>query len=116
MPRARVYYKHEIPDTVIAIVRALCADYGRRKTILQFGNCFDKEILKKYKELQDGIDTALCGVEEFLRMNILKDIALKKGYDQSQICYCLTKTSYYHRKHKVIYDIAVALKLIEHKI
>ncbi len=111
MPRSKMYFKYDIPKTVVELVKAFCADYHRRERAIKFSNVTG-EVLERYVELNAVIDRALEEVEVGIREDILRDIRKRKGYDFSAAASCLSKNTYYRRKRKLIYDIAKGLSLL----
>lgn len=111
MPKQKPYYQYDIPSSVVEIVKTICADYNRREQAIKFGNV-SGEVLDKYIELNAIITAALEDVEFGIRMDILRDIQNRRGYDFSPASYCISKNTYYKRKKKLIYDIAKRLALI----
>lgn len=109
--RPKQFYKYELPNGVVKIVRAQCADY-ERKTIAVRSGTLAPEVLKSYEGTNEAINAALQCVEEGCRNEFLLDIANGRGYDKSQINYMYSKSAYYHRKVKAVYEIARRLYLI----
>ena len=111
MARYRTYFKWEIPSGVVAIVKAVCADYERRERAIRYSN-ITGEVLSRYVELNAVIDNALEEVEIGIRRDLLEDIREGRGYDFSATSPFLAKNTYYQRKRKLIHDIAEGLFLI----
>ena len=111
MSKPRVYYRWQIPTSVVEIVRAVCADYDRRRVALRRDDLPDG-VRDMYAKLNKAVEDALADVEEGIKAHILNDIGKRRGYDYSSAMPYLAKNTYYHRKHKVVHDVAVALALI----
>ncbi len=103
--------QYELPTSVVEIVKTLCADYFRRERAIRYGNVTGA-VLDRYIELNANIDMALETIEVGIRMDILRDIQFRRGYDFSPASVCISKNTYYTRKKKLIYDIAKRLSLI----
>ncbi|MCD8308457.1 MAG: hypothetical protein LUD19_01285 [Clostridia bacterium] len=111
MPKSKRYYDYEIPSTVVDIVKTVCADYTRREQAIKY-NGVSGETLANYINLNGIIDDALSDIETGIREELLRDIGRRRGYEQSNFCYCISKNAYYRRKRKLIYDIAKGLNLL----
>ena len=111
MSRQRMYFKYEIPTSVVEIVKAVCSDYDRRERAIKFSN-LTGDVLTKYVELNNAIDKALTDVEVGIRRDMLNDIQKRRGYDFSRAALIISKNTYYRRKRKLIYDIAKELALL----
>lgn len=111
MSRPKKYCQYELPTSVVEIVKTLCADYFRRERAIKYGNVTGA-VLDRYIELNANIDTALEDIEIGIRMDMLRDIQCRRGYDFSPASYCISKNTYYCRKKKLIYDIAKGLALV----
>jgi hypothetical protein len=108
MPKKKIYYRHEIPSSVVNIVKSVCADYDRRALLIRSG----APLSQRYVELNGAIDRALEFVECGIRRTILDDIHLGRGYGYSPASAILSKNAYYARKVKAVYMIACELKLL----
>lgn len=111
MARQKMYFKWDMPTSIVEIVKAICADYARRERVIKFGTATGS-ILERYVELNGAINTALQDIEVGLRDTILKDIQQGRGYYFSAAQELICKSGYYNRKRKLIYDIAVSLSLL----
>ena len=109
--RPKVFIKHELPEGVVKVVRAQCADYTRKERALKKQE-LPSEVRETYAATNEAIRNALLGIEEGCRDEFLVDIAENKGYDRSQINWLFSRGSYYNRKWKAVYEIAKALKLL----
>lgn len=104
--------KWNIDTGVVDIVKAVCADYERRKRALLY-SLLDETIRREYLRLNSAIEKALVeNVEEGVRGYIFSDIQLGRGYDFSPASPYYAKNTYYQRKRKIIHDIAATLNLI----
>ena len=103
-----------ISKTVLELIEKLCADYPRRKRIIEceFRTRTTDEAVLQFKKTNDTIDQALECVDKGLREYILSDIANHNGYDRSMASPYITKNSYYAQKNKAIYMMAVGFHLI----
>lgn len=111
MSRQRMYFRWEIPTSVVNIVKSVCADYDRRQRIIN-SSVASTDVIARYSELNAVIDEALLDVEPGIRKDILNDIHLGRGYDFSPASPFLAKNTYYQRKRKLIHDIAKGLSLL----
>jgi len=111
MARHKMYFNHEIPTSVVEIVKAVCGDYDRRERQIKYGT-LTGETLEKYVYLNNVVNTALEDIDVGMRRDMLRDIQQRRGYDFSMCSSCISKNAYYRRKRKLIYDIAVGLALI----
>lgn len=111
MSKSKLYFQFELPSSVVEIVKTLCADYNRRERAIKYGNVTG-DVLARYVELNAVIDRALEDIEVGIRMDMLKDIQNRRGYDFSPASYCISKNTYYKRKKKLIFDIAKSLALV----
>lgn len=111
MPRRKIFYKWEVPSTVVAVITKLCADYDRRTKVIA-DNTKSAAVLEKCQELNAIIDVALQVVEVGVRRELLQDIGRKRGYEVSILASCMAKNTYYNYKRKVVYEIAKGLSLI----
>ena len=108
MARQKLYFKYDIPTSVVDIVKTICVDYERRERSIKFGN-ITGAVLARYIELNSIIDAALEDVELGIRKSLLRDIQKRRGYDFSEANWAISKNAYYRRKRKLIYDIATRL-------
>lgn len=111
MSKPRSCFQFELPSSVVEIVKTICADYARRENAIKYGNVTGA-VLARYVELNATIDGALEDIEAGIRMDILRDVQSRRGYDFSPASYCISKNTYYKRKKKLIYDIAKNLALV----
>ena len=111
MSRQKMYFKWEIPKTVVDVVKSHCADYKRRERMIKFST-ITGAVLDEYVRLNSIIDNALEDVEVGIRQELLEDVAKGRGYDYSAASPFLAKNTYYPRKRKLIHDIAEGLSLI----
>lgn len=111
MARTRIYYKWDIPGSVVIIVNAVLADYARREKIIRDANA-SEAVLKKAVELNAIVDKALEDIEPGIRREIIRDISLGRGYNKSNCCVLMQNETYYRRRRKLVHDIAVSLSLI----
>ena len=112
MGKTRIYQAHELPRTVVDVVRAVCADYGRRDKVIKASERCGDATVEMYIFLNEVVDEALESIEEVLRPMVLEDICEKRGYEHSPAASMISKNGYYKRKRKFLYDIAVAMSLI----
>jgi hypothetical protein len=110
MPRSKDQL-YSMPVNVADIVRIVCADYGRRERDIR-KQAREEAVIANYTEMNSVIDSALCGVEEGIRSNLLDDIGAGRGYDFSPLSPLMSKNTYYKRKTQVVKDIAHGLALI----
>ena len=111
MARQKMYFKWDMPTSIVEIVKAICADYDRRERAIKFGNVAG-DVLMKYVELNNVINNALQAVEVGIRTELLRDIQNRRGYEHSAAALIIAKNTYYNRKKKLIYDIAKDLRLL----
>lgn len=111
MSRQKMYFKWDIPTSVVDIVKTVCADYDRRERMIKH-SAITGAVLERYVELNSVIDRALEDVEVGIRRSMLGDIQKGRGYDFSAASPFLAKNTYYQRKRKLIHDIAQGLSLV----
>ena len=111
MARQRIYFKWEIPSTVVKIVNSICADYDRREKIIKYSTVTGA-VLEKSIELNAIVDKALEDIEPGIRKEIISDIAEGRGYYRSGCFVIMEKNAYYRRRRKLVHDIAVTMSLI----
>ena len=111
MARQRLYFKWEIPSTVVKIVNSICADYDRREKIIKYSTVTGA-VLEKSIELNAIVDKALEDIEPGIRKEIISDIAEGRGYYRSGCSVIMEKNAYYRRRRKLVHDIAVTMSLI----
>ena len=103
-----------ISKTALDVIQALCADYPRRKRLIECRcrtHTTDEEI-ENFKKTNKVIDDAMLVVDEGLRDYILMDIAVGHGYESSMASPFLSKDSYYRQKNKAIEEMAKGFHLI----
>ncbi|MBE6547937.1 MAG: hypothetical protein E7667_03540 [Ruminococcaceae bacterium] len=101
---------YELPRGVVKIVESLCGDYYRRSQAIKNGSA-KGAVLDEYLRLNIAVETALENVETGIRAELLRDIAIGRGYNRSTISAFMAKNTYYQRRHKLIYDISAELNL-----
>jgi hypothetical protein len=108
----RAYYKNwGVPASVVMVVTSVCADYTRRDKALR--SCSMNEAVQEHlRSLNAIVDTALEDIEPAIRKDIINDITYGRGYNKSACSLILAKDTYYRRRRKLIYDIAIAMRLI----
>lgn len=116
MARKKLYYRYEIPTSIVSIVKAICADYDRRERVISRTACNPDKVssdpvIDRLSELNAIVDEALVEIEEELRRIMLDDILTGRGYEFSQATTIVSRGAYYRRKRKLIYDIAKGLRL-----
>lgn len=111
MPRQKMYFKWDIPTSVVSIVKSHCADYDRRARALK-NPATPPAVYARYETLNATIDRALKDIDVGVRKILLQDISAGRGYESSMASPFLAKNSYYARKRKLIHDIAQGLNLI----
>lgn len=111
MAKQKMYFKYDIPTSVVEMVKAICLDYNRRERAIKYGT-ITGEVLDKYIMLNASVDKALEEIEVGIRKEILDDIGNKRGFQFSAISQMLSKNAYYRRRRKIIYDIAKELSLL----
>ena len=103
-----------ITKTALAVISALCADYPRRKRLIECRcrtRTTDEEI-ENFKKTNAVIDKALLVVDEGLRDYILVDIAVGHGYESSMASPYIAKNCYYTQKNRAIKEMAKGFHLI----
>ena len=111
MRKTCVRSKYDMPYTVVAIVKAVCADYERRGKVIRQGAASD-DVRDSYARLNEAVDDALLLVEEGIRDEMLRDIIWGRGYDSSTASPYISKNAFYRRKRQIVHHIAVVLALI----
>lgn len=111
MAKQKMYFKYDIPTSVVEMVKAVCLDYNRRERAIKYGT-ITGEVLDKYIMLNASVDKALEEIEVGIRKEILDDIGNKRGFQFSAASMLISKDAYYRRRRKLIYDIAKELALL----
>ena len=111
MGNVKIYGDYVMPQTVINLVKAICADYERRKKALNFGKV-EGLILQRYTELNAAVDKILQNVDLGLRSDLMRDLASGSGYNFSQANPYMAKNTYYRYKKKFLYELAIELRLL----
>ena len=103
-----------ISKTTLNVIRAYCADYPRRKRLIECRQLTHttKEEIEQFKNTNEIIDKALLVVDEGLRAYMLIDIAVGHGYEKSMASPLIAKNSYYLQKNKAIEQMAKGFHLI----
>ena len=103
-----------ITKQVLQVIEALCADYPRRKRIVdcEFLTRTSESKVKEFKKTNLLIDRALEVVDDGLRSYILTDIANRNGYERSMASPFITKNSYYKQRNNAIKQMALLFHLI----
>lgn len=102
-----------ITKSALRVIESLCADYPRRKRILNsMTGLRDEAVLLGFKRTNDIIDEAMECVDEGLRTYILMDIGNGNGYNRSMASPFISKNSYYKQKNNAIILMANKFKMI----
>jgi hypothetical protein len=114
MSRTKIFKNWQIPQCIVTIVYAVCADYSRRaKEIFDSSRIpQNPDKIAKYIALNNAVDDSLEFLENGIRKEMMKDIVYRRGYQKSGLQVILCKEAYYNRRNKVIHDIAEKLNLI----
>ena len=117
MARQKMYFKWDMPTSIVEIVKAICADYDRRERAIKFGNVAG-DVLMKYVELNNVINNALQAVEVGIRTELLRDIQNRRGYEHSAAALIIAKNTYYvfheiYESDLIISDAADRVKAAE---
>ena len=110
--KKKIYQRHDIPESVVNVVIALCADFPRRNKCLTLNRNVTETAKERYRQFNNAITDALQGIEVGLQKIIFNDIVDNRGYGRSGAQIVISKNAYYRRRRKLIYDIAVLLDLI----
>lgn len=103
--------RYTIPASAARLSEAVCGDYYRRATAIRSG-IVSGAALDVCMHLNIAVETALEGLENGVRSEMLKDVALGRGYNKSNLGAFMAKNTYYDRRRKLIYDIAKGLNLV----
>jgi hypothetical protein len=99
-------------DTLELLVRALCADYGRREEEIR-KNEMSPRVLMEYKYFNVLILRAVAEVVgEIEAMTYIEDIGERRGYSK-RIDLFISENTYDKRKRQCKINIARALKLTD---
>lgn len=103
-----------VTKTVEELIERLCADYPRRKRIVEcnFRTKTDDAACEAFRQTNEKIDKALEVVDEGIRAFILSDIANRNGYERSMASPLISKNSYYRMRNEAIRQMALAFNLI----
>jgi hypothetical protein len=103
-----------LTETVLDLIQTLCADYPRRKRIIEckFRTVTTDEAVARFKRLNDVIDDAMKQVDVGIREYVLSDIACRNGYNKSMASPFISRTSYYRQKNNALLEMAKGFDLI----
>jgi hypothetical protein len=94
------------------IAKAICADYERRRTAASRKDTTD-EVKRALNDFNAIVDEALLSVqEEGLRKEILRDMIERRGWERSNAQMYICENSYYARRRRVLYQVALGMHLI----
>ncbi len=100
-----------IPDTLGAVVRALCLDYPRRRKIIENHTAAGR-VENEMKYYNYKIYDAVAEIiDEKMAEDMICDIGEKRGYIHSNIT-SICESTYKIRKQEAVYSIARGLYLI----
>lgn len=104
----------KISKTALCVIEALCADYPRRKRIIEcrVRTKTTDEDVEQFKKTNEIIDEALLCVDEGLRDYVLMDIGCGHGYERSMASPFIAKNSYYRQKNAAVERMAKSFHLI----
>ncbi len=111
MPRQKMYFKWEIPTSVVNVTVAILADYSRRERAIKYSS-ITGAVLDRYIELNNAVDLVLKDTEPAVRKEMLVDMENDRGYNRSQAQYFMSRNTYYQRRRKIIHDLAKELSLL----
>jgi hypothetical protein len=111
MPKPKIFGDYDLPYGVACIVKAVCADYERRKKAITLGKV-NGFVLQQYSIFNTAIDKTLQSVDPGLRVDLMRDLANGSGYNFSQASPYMAKNTYYRYKKKFIYELAIELHLL----
>lgn len=112
MGRHKEFYPCALPRGVQMIAKAVCADYERRKA-LALRKDTPEDIKVALNDFNALVDEALKTVEEEgLRKEILRDMVERRGWERSRAQMYICENSYYARRRRVLYHVAVGMHLI----
>lgn len=112
MGRKREFFPCPLPRGVQMIAKAICADYGRRRAIAARKDTPD-EVKRALNDFNALVDEALLSVqEEGLRKEILRDMIERRGWERSNAQMYICENSYYARRRRVLYQVALGMHLI----
>lgn len=103
-----------VSKTALNVIMALCADYPRRKRLIdcKFRTRTTDDDIERFKQTNEIIDKALLVVDEGIREYILIDIAVGHGYESSMASPYIAKNPYYTQKNRAIEEMAKGFHLI----
>lgn len=107
----RINSQHQIPHSVVKIVRAFCEDYVRREKSIR-DKTVSEDLIESYKNYNQIVKDSLSTIEEGLQKTMLSDIADNRGWFRSEACLIISEGAYYRRKSRCIYEIAKRLNLV----
>lgn len=101
-----------MPKSLDLFVRAICADYPRRREVIEEHNASRRvENEMKYYNYK-LFDAASEIVGERMAEAFIQEIGERIGYTNSSIC-CMSETTYKTRKQETVINIAKRLYLID---
>lgn len=101
-----------LPHGVQMIVKAVCADYDRRRKLATRKDT-PEDVKSALNDFNALVDDALMSVqEEGLRKEILRDMIERRGWERSNAQLYICENAYYARRRRVLYQVAVGMHLI----
>lgn len=103
MGRKRMYKDIELPPETVKCVKGLMAESERQRK-----SGIESEIGLK---VQIAMDEAQKNIEHRVAKTMIDDICAGVGYDHSRLAMFMDLSTYYRRRRRFIFDVAVALGL-----
>lgn len=100
----------KLPCTLSKMAEAVIADYPRRSIALA-ANDISEATRKQYLQYNVAVDMAVDFLEPTLRDIMLDDVVNKRSYYKSSASNIICRNAYYRRRDKMLYNVAVALKM-----
>ena len=111
MARKRFFEHYTVPLSVARIAISVCGDYERREKLIR-SSPSESPTFARMSELNSVVEQALSALEPAIRKDMLNDISEGIGYHKSKCSLMMGKNTYYRRRRKLVYDIAILLNLI----
>lgn len=103
MGRKRMYKDIELPKETVMCVKGLIAEAERQR--------HERAMTDLGIKVQNAMDEAGKPLENRCRALLVSDIAEGRGYDRSRMSLYMDIKTYYRRRRRYIYDVAIAMGL-----
>lgn len=99
-----------LPKTLSDYIEAVVRDYPRRASALEVES-LSEPTRKQYLVYNVAVDMAIDFLEPALKKILIDDIIEGRSYYSSSAANFICRNSYYKRRSRILYNVAVALKM-----